>query len=65
MLFLQAGQSVGYVKAVIQHEYGHLVPATTLLLDGTLNLMDPMCLNDYPQIDPAKGAVFVVKVLSQ
>eukprot|EP00238_Polyblepharides_amylifera_P001471 CAMPEP_0196571916 /NCGR_PEP_ID=MMETSP1081-20130531/2058_1 /TAXON_ID=36882 /ORGANISM="Pyramimonas amylifera, Strain CCMP720" /LENGTH=88 /DNA_ID=CAMNT_0041889057 /DNA_START=298 /DNA_END=564 /DNA_ORIENTATION=- len=55
------GQSVGYVKATIQQEYGHLVKNTALLLNGT-PLMDPMCLNDYPQINPREGAVFEVKV---
>jgi hypothetical protein len=47
---------------VITHEYGHAVAATTLKCNGT-TLIDPMCLNDYPQIiDPAAGAVFEVTV---
>uniref|UniRef100_A0A7S0WW41 Ubiquitin-like domain-containing protein n=1 Tax=Pyramimonas obovata TaxID=1411642 RepID=A0A7S0WW41_9CHLO len=57
------GQSVGYVKAVIQRDYGHVVANTTLTLGGK-TLIDPMCLTDYPEIKPSEGAVFVVTVKS-
>jgi len=43
------------------HEYGHAVASTVLKCNGT-TLIDPMCLNDYPAIDPAAGAVFEVTV---
>jgi len=56
----QTGQSIAYIKAVIMHEYGHAVASTVLKCNGT-TLIDPMCLNDYPAIDPAAGAVFEVK----
>jgi hypothetical protein len=57
----QTGQSIAYIKAVIMHEYGHAVASTVLKCNGT-TLIDPMCLNDYPAIDPAAGAVFEVSV---
>mmetsp|Transcript_14863 Transcript_14863/g.25167 ORF Transcript_14863/g.25167 Transcript_14863/m.25167 type:complete len:105 (+) Transcript_14863:134-448(+) len=55
------GQSVGYVKAVIQRDYEHSAGKTTLTLNG-VTLIDPMCLTDYPQIKPSEGAVFIVTV---
>mmetsp|Transcript_41550 Transcript_41550/g.50377 ORF Transcript_41550/g.50377 Transcript_41550/m.50377 type:complete len:105 (+) Transcript_41550:90-404(+) len=55
------GQSVGFLKAVVESEYGHKIPTQTLLL-GDDKLLDPMCLSDYPAIKPATGAVLIVQV---
>lgn len=55
------GQSIGFLKATIESEYGIKIPTQALMLNDKV-LIDPMSLADYPEIIAANGAVIVVKV---
>mmetsp|Transcript_7474 Transcript_7474/g.9957 ORF Transcript_7474/g.9957 Transcript_7474/m.9957 type:complete len:159 (-) Transcript_7474:82-558(-) len=51
------GQTVELLKSFVEGEFDIPMTSQKLLLNGT-QMMDPLCLLDYPDIDPS-GEVFI------
>lgn len=61
ILQVKAGHQVAYLKAWL-HEHEGLEPATVKLIFEGKEMIDPLSLMDYPQIDLTKQCKVVVQL---